>query len=129
MENIKDILATQEKDMRDKVIEYRLSSLEALTLEQDTINTLSYFTSMFSKGDTCDLETTNPVIYAVAMKQFMESTHNTWLKYVAQSIEKRTFDDAVNEGLSGSFHDFRDHFVDYTHDNIDNILNESDEEV
>jgi hypothetical protein len=128
MENIKDTLAKYEKVMRDKVIDFRLSSLADTTLEPNTINTLSYYTSMFSKADTCDLETNNPVIYGVAMKQFIESTHATWLKYVVQDIETRTFDDAVNEGLSGSFHDFRDHFVQYTQDNIDKILNESDKE-
>ena len=130
MKNIKDILATYEKDMRDKVIDFRLSSLELLELDRNTLNCISYYASMFSKADTCNLETTNPVIYGVAMRRFIENTHNIWSQYIAHNTqETRSFDDAINEGLSDSFHDFRDHFVEFTIENIDDILDESDREV
>lgn len=127
MENIKNVLETVNKDMRTQVIATRLHALSNYELDSTTISALEYFTYMFSNGDTCDLETTNPVIYSVAMKQFIVDTYNIWQLYKPQDI--RSFDEAINEGLSSNFHDFRDHFVEFTHENIDDILVESDTHV
>jgi hypothetical protein len=127
MENIKNVLGAVEKDMRAKVIATRLHALSNYELDENTISALEYYTYMFSNGDTCDLETTNPVIYGVAMKQFIVDTYNIWQLYKVQ--DTRSFDEAINEGLSSNFHDFRDHFVEFTHENIDDILIESDKNV
>ena len=123
MRTMKETTANFVNDMRLVVIENHLSELMYL-IDANDIHSLVGHTHEFALNDVCNIETTNPVIYGVAMKNFVGAL--LW-EYEAQE-RKHTFDVYLHKFMTQAWFEFVDTFVEFTRVNLDAIISDADEE-
>ena len=123
METMKQTTDKFVSNMRLVVIENHLSELMYL-IDGNDIHTLVGHTHEFALNDVCSIETTNPVIYAVAMKHFVGALF--W-EYEAQERE-HSFDVYLHKFMTQAWFEFVDTFVEFTRVNLDTIISDAEEE-
>ena len=123
MHTMKETTAKFLSDMRLVVIENHISELMYIISVKDVFRLVEY-TNEFALKDACVIDTTNPVIYGVAMKHFVFSLFN---EYETQE-RKHTFDVYLNHFIDSHWFEFVDTFGEFTRVNLDMIMSDADGE-
>ena len=124
MHTMKETTAKFLSDMRLVVIENHISELMYI-IDGQAIRSLIKHTNEFALKDTCNIETTNPVIYGVAMKHFVFSL--MW-DYEYTSKRMDSFDVVFNEYVNEHWFEFVDHFSEFTRLNLETIVSDAEKE-
>jgi hemerythrin-like domain-containing protein len=110
MEKISNVLQGFESDLRVKVIENVMNDLNFL--DESTKQIIIEYTNRFSLQDTLMIDSNNPVLYAIVVREFLKE-HNV--------DTEEDYNEQLNEAMSDNWWEFVDVLGEYARKNINKI--------
>ena len=120
MQELKQELKSNMQQARVRVVDFRLQELENI-LDPTTLKYMKEFCVESSTTDACHLDTTNPVTYAILLKEYLTLEREFYyeMRPSMAEFENVEYNELLQEIYETDFFHFLDMFSEWAKENID----------
>lgn len=111
MKSINQEVSNTMDTLRERVINFRLSKIRNI-LDVETLDDMKAFAFQASKNDACDLDTTNPIVYASLLRDYIieEKDFYEYMRPKLADFENVEYHELLKEIYETDFFHFLDEF-------------------